>query len=119
VVRWLQLRVQVHLPQVVLPRVAPLRFVVAICLLIVLVGQWARDWSPPRRSVPTATLELPWVRTVDGWEQLDTSPRVVAGPATRFAPPPLHPLVVSLLVGLSSLAGLVAFGMPRGEPVAR
>ena len=48
-----------------------------------------------------------WVRTVDGWERVDTWHLHSAGP------PPLHPLVVAAGQGLVSLLGLAACGRER------
>jgi hypothetical protein len=54
-----------------------------------------------------AKQSVPWVRTVDGWERLDSWHEC------KVAPPQLHPLVVAAGQGLVSLLGLAA--CPRGR----
>ena len=82
-----------------------MKSVIAICLLFVVLGEIARDWPRAETEVPTAAAsEFPWVRTVDGWERLDTSTQRIEPDRPH---PRLHPGVVAAAMVLASLWGLL------------
>jgi hypothetical protein len=91
------------------------RLILGLALMLVGIGHWF--CYPDVLSAPTPTVagEVPWVRTVDGWE------RTGSWLASPSQPPRLHPLVVAagqLLLSLFALALWCNEGNSDPSPVA-
>lgn len=86
-----------------------MRLIVGIACLLLGLGTLSCQMGPavPRTTIATtragdATPATGWVRTVDGWE------RVNSWYVGEVRPPQLHPLVVAAGQALVSLLGLAA-----------
>lgn len=93
-----------------------MRTAVFLLLGLLLLGLWLGNCDgeslgdSPESSSSGTREEVPWVRTVDGWERAVW----MATPKAGYRPG-LHPLVVALFVGLSSTIALLVFS-PESEP---
>jgi hypothetical protein len=79
------------------------RLIVAITLFVLGVGILLCQWEGMAALPPAAVREARWVRTVDGWE------RVESWHTSVVARPRLQPVVVAAAQGLFSVFALAAF----------
>jgi hypothetical protein len=90
------------------------RLILGITLLLLGVGLWSCQIDG-RADVSAAVAgEVPWVRTIDGWERATWL-------ATSSPPSPplqLHPLVIAAAQLLISLLALAVYASQRSDDVS-
>jgi hypothetical protein len=92
-----------------------MRLVIGIVLLLLGVGALSCQVDSPAETMPNSTQVASWVRTVDGWERVDSWNTSIA------LPPGLHPLVVAtgqLLISVLALAAIKPSARRVGQGIS-